>query len=71
MKYYGPASSTSSSATGRTHLEKGQLIWKIQKEILTITIMGWHFSQLVWNMPSSTMCKKAPAHMERNKREDN
>ena len=31
-KYCGPASSTSSSATGPTHLEKGHLIWIIQKE---------------------------------------
>ena len=28
--------------------QQGQLIWKIQKERLTITIVGWHFSQLVY-----------------------
>ena len=70
VKYYGPASPTSSSATGPTHLERGQLIWKIQKERLTITIVGRHFSQLVWNRPSSSTCGKAPAHLERSKIED-
>ena len=34
-KYSGPASSTSSSATRPAHLERGQVIWKIQKERLT------------------------------------
>ena len=70
VKYCGLASTTSSSATGPTHLERGQLIWKIQKERLTITIVGCHFSQLVWNMPSSSTCGRAPAHLERGKRED-
>ena len=50
--------------TGPTRPEKGQLIWKIQKERLTINIVRWHFSQLVWNRPSSSMCGKAPAHLE-------
>ena len=59
-----------SSATGPTHLERGQLIGKIQKERLTINIVGWHFSQLVWNRPSSRTCGKAPAHLENSKRED-
>ena len=63
VKYCGPASSTSSS-------ERGQLIWKIQKERLTITIVVWHFSQLVLNRNSSSTCGKAPSHMERSKRED-
>ena len=69
-KYCGPASSTSSSATGPTPLERGQLIWKIQIERLTINIVGWHFSQLVWNRPSSSTCGKAPAHPEKSKRQD-
>ena len=69
-KYCGPASSTSSSVTGPTHLERGQLIGKIQKERSTMNIVGWHFSQLVWNRPSSSTCGKAPAHLEKSKRED-
>ena len=69
-KYYTPVSSTSSSATRPTHLERGQLIWKIQKDILTINIVGWHFSQLVWNRPSSSTRLKAPAHLEESKGED-
>ena len=64
------ASSSSSWATTPTHLEKGQLIWKIQKERLTINIVVWHFSRLVWNSPSSSMCGKASAHPEKSKIED-
>ena len=66
----GQPSSTSSSATRLTRLERGQLKWKIQKERLTINLVGWHFSQLVWNRPSSLTCGKAPAHPEKSKRED-
>ena len=57
--------------------QQGQLTWtgapligKIQKERLTINIVGWNFSQLVWNRPSSSTCGKAPAHLEKSKRED-
>ena len=50
--------------------QQGQLIWKILKERLTINIVGWHFSQLVWNRPSPSTCVKAPAHLEKTKRED-
>ena len=64
-KYNGPASSTSSAATGPVYLERGQVIWKIQKERLAVTIVGRHFSQLVWNRPSSSTCGKAPAHWEK------
>ena len=66
-KHGGPTSSTSSSATGPAHLERGQVIWKIQKERLTINIVGWHFSQLVWNRPSASTCGKAPAQRENSK----
>ena len=43
---------------GPTHLERGQLIWKIQKERLTINIVGWHFSQLEWNRPAHQRVEK-------------
>ena len=49
---------------------KGQLIWKIHKERLEINIVGWLFPLLVWNRPSSSTCEKAPAHLEKSKRED-
>ena len=45
------------------------LIWKTETERLTINIVGWHFSQLVWNRPSSSR-GKAPGHLEKSKRED-
>ena len=47
-------SPTRSSATGPTHLERGQLIFKMQKKTLTINIVGWLFSRLVWNRPSTS-----------------
>ena len=69
-KYCRPASSTSSSATELTLLENGQLILIIQKERLTINIEVGHFSQLVLNRPSSSMCGKWPGPLENSKREE-
>ena len=49
---------------GPTHLESAS---KTQTEKLTINIVGWHFSQLVWNRPSSLL---GTGHLEKSKRED-
>ena len=54
--------------TAPTHLERGQIIGKIQKEIITINFVGWHFSQLVWKRCSWSTCGKAPAHLEKSKK---
>ena len=51
-------------------MERGLLIWKIQRERLTINIVIWHSTQLVWNRPRSSTCGKAPAHLENSKREN-
>ena len=64
-KMFWVSPSTSSAATGPTHLEKVQLICKIQKHVLRTNIVGWLFSLLVWNRPSS--CGKASALPEKNK----
>ena len=55
---------------GKIYRQGGQVIWKIQKGRLTINIVNWHFSQLVWNRPCSSACGKAPAHLKNSKRED-
>ena len=59
--------STSSSAIGPSHLESGQLIWKMYENI-KINIVDWLFTQVIWNRPISS--GKEPAHVEKSKRKD-
>ena len=67
--WVSPSASSSvtanSSGEGPTHLG---IFFKIN--INNFNIMGWLFPLLVWNRPSSSSCRKGPAHLENSARED-
>ena len=62
------------SAPQPTRQQQGQLIWEWvnsfgkYKKYININIVGWVFSQFVWNRNSSS--GEAPFHLEKSKRED-